>query len=97
MHVFYSIQNLFKQEKSFQWNPGTLHAQINASGLIILTHEPSVHAGRKAEYREKKKQNTQTEGEHRKFTQKDPANAVPRTSVLWGNSANDCTAVLQSA
>lgn len=33
----------------------TLHAQINASRLIILTREPSMHAGSKPEHGEEEK------------------------------------------
>lgn len=46
VQVFFSIQVLLKREKYFQGNSGTLHTQINASGLIILTHKLSVHTGK---------------------------------------------------
>lgn len=55
MQVFYSILHLFKQEKSFQWNLEILRTQIDPCGLIIITHELRVHAGRKAEYWEKER------------------------------------------
>lgn len=57
-----------------------------------------MHAGSKPEHGEEgKKNHADRKTEKRKVTWKDPANTVPRISVLWGNSANDCTTVLQSA
>lgn len=62
---FHWIQPFFEQEKSFYWN-FTDPPPSNASRLIILTREPSMHAGSKPEHGEEEKKQTQTEEQRMK-------------------------------